>query len=517
MPQIVVQPGPTGTKDAFTFSLAPAFNYGANINLQVDSGTPVFPSWIHSFIQMDLPALPVGTVLRSATLQLHRRIAPSADMLMHVTRIGASWVEGTKVAALGDPGEITWNNSPAMTGGSIDDPVQPPVDLGWFDFDITAAAKQWIVGSLVNNGVRISVDAPDTQLFSHFYSSDDVDPTKWPRILLDYIVSARIRHVGPSGSEFTSYITPDGIEVPFNTPHPIGRWVISQSGWGTPPIEYITQRGPAQHGETVKAIFLRPRIIQLLIRQAYCNREAWWDGRAELLNEIRPNRQATATATVPGALRRVLANGEIRDIDVFISEGPRFEPRELNRWDEWAFQEVLRFIAHNPVVYDPTRVDAAFAIVLDDELVFPITFDVALDVIRFGAGELTAAMNIDYVGTWESLPIIVITGRLEHPIIENLTTGERLELNTVIPAGRTVTIDLTYGVKTIVDDLGTNLIGSLTTDSDLATFHIAPVPEAPQVAGVAVPTGRNEMQLTGSTPNATTAVEIRYFTRYFGI
>ncbi len=315
-----------------------------------------------------------------------------------------------------------------------------------------------------------------------------------------------------SGTEFVSYINPAGVEFPFHTPHRIGRFVISQSGWGTPPIEYVTQRGPFQHGETVKDFFLRPRIIQLLIRRSFCDRDAWWAGRLELLEEIRPNRQTVATAVVPGQLRRVQSDGTVRDINVFIAEGPRFEPRVLNRWDEWAFQEVLRFVAHDPVIFDPTRIDAAFTITLDADLVFPITFP-----ITFGGGDLLDTFNIDYTGSWESLPIIVITGRLNNPIIENLTTGERLELQTNIPPGRIVTIDLTYGQKTITDDLGNNLIGTLTTDSDLATFHIAPVPEAPQLAGAAVPTGRNQMRLTGTLPDDTTAVEIRFFTRYFGI
>ncbi len=292
----------------------------------------------------------------------------------------------------------------------------------------------------------------------------------------------------------------------------MGRWVISQSGWGTPPIEYVTQRGPFQHGETVKDFFLRPRIIQLMIRREFCDRDAWWAGRFDLLEEIRPNRQTVATAVVPGVLRRVQSDGTVRDIEVFIAEGPRFEPRVLNRWDEWSFQEVLRFIAHNPVIFDPTRVDASFTITLDLELVFPITFP-----ITFGGGDLLDNINIDYVGTWESLPIIVITGRLDNPIIQNLTTGQRLELQTIIPTGRTVTIDLTYGQKTIVDDLGNNLLGTLSTDSDLGTFHIAPVPEAPQVAAAAVPTGRNQMRLSGSAPDASTTVEIRFFNRFFGI
>ena len=305
-------------------------------------------------------------------------------------------------------------------------------------------------------------------------------------------------------SEWESYISPDGVEYPFHTPHNLGRWIVSQTGWGTPPIEYITQRGPFQHGVTVKDFFLQPRVIQLLIRQAFCDRDEWWDGRAALLNEIRPNRQTISTAVVPGRLQRCLPDGTLRAIEVFISDGPRFEQRQVNTWDEWAFQEVLRFVAHDPVIFDPTRNDVNFTIVLDGELVFPITFP-----IEFGPGEVDDTLNINYVGTWESLPIIVITGPIEQPRIDNLTTGEKLEFSIDIDPGQVVTVDLSYGSKTVLDQDGNNLIGGLTADSDLATFHIAPDPEAPL--------GVNQMRLQGMHATGATDIEIRYFDRYFGI
>ncbi len=302
---------------------------------------------------------------------------------------------------------------------------------------------------------------------------------------------------------FISYISPDGREYPLHTPHQFGRWVVSFSGFGTPPIDYITQRGPFQHGVTVKDFFLRPRVIQLLIRQAFCDRVAWWAGRAALLNEIRPNRQATATGATPGTLRIVETDGTTRDLSVFITEGPRFEPRVSGEWDEWAFMEALRFIAHDPVAFDPDEVTAAFMITLDDDLVFSITFP-----IRFGAGDLDDTLAVTYPGTWLTFPIITIVGPVETPRIDNNTTGEKIEFSIDIGPGRTITIDLSEGAKTVVDDLGSNLIGGITSDSDLGTFHIAPDPEAPG--------GVNDLRLRGIHPTGSTSVSLAYFSRYFG-
>ncbi len=304
--------------------------------------------------------------------------------------------------------------------------------------------------------------------------------------------------------QFINLISPDGTSYAMNTPHQFGRWVISDSGKGTPPIDYIVQRGPFQDGATVKDFFLGPRVIQMLIRQEFRDRLDWWDGRAALLDILRPNRQTVATGVEPFLLEWCLPDGTRRRISVFIAEGPRFEPRQLRVWDEHAFQEVLRFIAHDPLFFDPTEVSVAFSLGLGSDLVFPITFP-----IQFGSGIVSDSVSVTYTGTWETFPIIEIAGPLENPIITNTTTDEKLEFTIDIPAGRTVTIDLTYGNKSVVDDLGTNLIGKLSADSDLATFHIAPVPEAPG--------GVNVITLTGLNPTGSTSVILKYFTRFFGI
>ena len=60
-----------------------------------------------------------------------------------------------------------------------------------------------------------------------------------------------------SNQDRITYITPDGVEYMLSPPV----WVLQEDGFGMPPIEYVTQRGPLQHGETVKNLFLRPRTI----------------------------------------------------------------------------------------------------------------------------------------------------------------------------------------------------------------------------------------------------------------
>lgn len=302
----------------------------------------------------------------------------------------------------------------------------------------------------------------------------------------------------PALIESDYYVTPDGEE--FLLTGPGTRVVYSWEGEGLPPIDYITQRGPFQHGETPLNYFLRPRILQAIIRHSYCDREAYWTGRNNLLSYLRPNRQLTTTLT-PGKIRKRLANGERRDIDVFILEGPGFAARTNGRWDETAYTETLRFIAHNPVWYDPVQRSSSFSSPVS-ELVFPITFP-----ITFGAFEVSG--TITYVGTWNEYPVITVNGPISNFTIRNVTTDEDINISASISAGQSIIIDLRYGVKTITRNDGTNLIGTLSSDSDLASWHLAPDPEA---AG-----GVNDILISGGSADSNTSILVDYYRRYIGI
>lgn len=293
------------------------------------------------------------------------------------------------------------------------------------------------------------------------------------------------------------------------------KFLLSFTGEGMPPIEYINQSGPFQHGETLIDYRLQRRIIQLIHRSNGdpCERRTgYWSIRGEILNALRPNRQRVNEFCL-GRLRKEFPDGSTRDIDVIVQQGPIFAPRNLGQWDEWSFTETIRFIAPDPTFYDPEEQSLDFTLPsfaglifyedpdYDDHLTFPIVF---------GADAISGTATITYTGTWLTYPEIVITGPLNNPLIENTTTDEKIELDYDVPTGQTVTIRLPYGNKTVIDSTGVNRIGTVTTDSDLATFHIAPDPEAPD--GINVIEAGGDGGLLGSSQ-----ITIRYFTRYIGI
>lgn len=305
----------------------------------------------------------------------------------------------------------------------------------------------------------------------------------------------------PHLTEFDYYIAPDGTEYLLSDLDI--RAIMSSSGHGMAEIAYQSQQGPFQHGITLLDYRLQPRIIQILHRRKAGSRQFMWDARANVIDILRPNRQTVAGALALGTYRKILPDGTRRDLDVLLQAGPAFTfPGTV--WDEWSVNETLRFIAPDPTYYDPGGSESIFGFVELTELVFPITFPIV-----FGGSRIDATNNVTYLGTWLAYPTIVITGPFNAVTITNETTGESITLNYNIPIGETVTFDLRYGYKTVTNNFGTNLIGSLSPDSDLATFHLEPAPSA--VGGV------NVIRVEGSGAGLGSGVTVSWNSRYIGI
>ena len=133
--------------------------------------------------------------------------------------------------------------------------------------------------------------------------------------------------------------------------------------------------------------------------------------------------------------------------------------------------------------------------------------------ITFGSASLSEGFTIDYEGTWNAFPTLTIVGPWDNFSLTNAATLETLDFGYNISANETVTFDLAYGVKSVTNQVGTNLIGSLSTDSDLATFHLTP--DAEVTTGVA--NGLNPMTVTGTNLTEDSGVVVEWYTRYIGI
>lgn len=302
--------------------------------------------------------------------------------------------------------------------------------------------------------------------------------------------------------EFDQYITPDGEVFNFDGKY---KFITSVSGQGMSPIKYLSQKGPFQHGETIYDYRLQKRIIQIAFEQSIKSRWDHWTVREELMNFFRPNRQVL-NAFDPGILRKKLPTGNIRDLDVFIEIGPQFSATKDR--NQFSIQDTIRFVAPNPTFYDPTQQSQVWTWAESNELVFPFTFE--NDIISFIESFLSKVETVTYEGTWLAYPSFTITGPTQGFTIENQTTDEVLEYLRLVGSGETITIILDYGNKSIESSVYGNVIGYLSSNSDLATFHLAPDPEAAD--------GGNDIRILLPTGiDGTSLVTMNWYTRYIGI
>jgi len=297
--------------------------------------------------------------------------------------------------------------------------------------------------------------------------------------------------------ELDYFITPDGKRLDLHNGADL--FLLDLAGTGMPPIQYIESRGPFQHGTTIIDYRLDPRVMQLILRGQACDRYDYWDLRANLLNYLRPNRQTTPGEVCPGVLRKILPGGATRDIDVYIQQGPAFT---ASVGDTHAVTEAILFVAPDPTFYDPVQAAHIWYIGTQDNLVFPFTFPFTL-----GDTTIFSTQVVNYVGTWLTYPSIAIVGPLQSPEIRNDTTGEVIRLGYVITNGEIVTISLKFGAKSFTSSIRGNIIGY--ASGDIATFHVAPDPEAPL--------GVNTITVSGSSASVgITSVTFSYFIRYIG-
>jgi hypothetical protein len=282
--------------------------------------------------------------------------------------------------------------------------------------------------------------------------------------------------------------------------------LLAHDGLGMAPVQRVTQEGPFQHGATQVNARLAPRGITLSL--AMVRDDNWstdWlyrNALTDILNDI--DHELYLDVTLPTfflTARTVRMNVHYLDSLTMPRSG------DHDGFD----RSVLQLIAHDPVWYDPNPEVVTMDVTAGGEGLM-----VAME-IPFGLGgtivdEVTQFL---YPGTWFSYPIIRITGPIENACltaysIAGGTATVKLDFTGVtIAAGDYYEIDCRYGYKTVKDKTGTNKIADLTSDSDLASFVIAPHPYFQD--------GANQFTLTGINATNATACSVTYYNRYIGI
>lgn len=264
----------------------------------------------------------------------------------------------------------------------------------------------------------------------------------------------------------------------------------SIAGLGASRVREITNRGPAQNGDTFLDFRWEPRKIQIAFSGLGTDEATWHDRRAELLRIFKPSRSLIQ-------LRYSRPPNRVYQWDCSVSIPPQFSSDDRIGFTQRAVAELT---CHNPFPYDPEGVSVPFSLSAGGTG-FAIP---ALTNFTFGASTLNATnvISLSDVAAVESFPIITLTGPINTPTITNNTTGDTLSFSTNLAGGTTYTIDTRYGYKSVVDQLNATKTGDLTSTSDLATFNLVP--------------GDNSITVTGASATAATGINFQFYKYFIG-
>ena len=297
--------------------------------------------------------------------------------------------------------------------------------------------------------------------------------------------------------ELYEFETADGLKLPLS-----GKvWMLNNAGFGMPPIGYEVRQAYKQDGVSLIDYQLQQRnfLVEIYYKGTE-DRQEYWQNRERLLNIFRPNRGGNVTMKI---VRHDLTK---RSIEVRLAGGLEFETESANN-NNWDIGASLELVAFNPTWFDSDETSIELAGESGDELVFPITFDD--ENIIFGiAGFIFGTGDLAYQGTWETYPIITLTGQYDSAVIENTATGISATLAVPIPSNATRIIDFTPGSVSVLDGNGDSKFNELDINSNM---RLAILPDS-ELGGAT-----QAIQITMTNTDSNSAVIIEYKTRYIGI
>lgn len=282
---------------------------------------------------------------------------------------------------------------------------------------------------------------------------------------------------------------------------------------GMAEIRRLSQRAAAQIGDTDVGYRWEPRYLDLV-----------WGIVGSSLSDYRDIRERLQTVFLPRtyATQLIFAFGDrTRALDVHLDGELLWSDRV-----EVAERVSGIFKASDPRLYDPAvhAVTFSFDSISGGGDGMPVPLAIPWEV---GADVLDLVIDVTYAGASKmaapEYPVIRIAGPIEDPVITNETTGEVIDLSgegglVLSDSSEWVDVDLASppgDAKTITDQDGNSAEQYLTTDSDLATFHLAPAGEL--LSSGIYATGVNSIRVTGDNVTQLTVVTLRYYDRYYGV
>jgi len=259
---------------------------------------------------------------------------------------------------------------------------------------------------------------------------------------------------------------------------------LGDQGFGLAPMHRITTRGPLQQGDSDIDFRLDPRVLQLplVVANTSSDGKRWYHYqiRERLLEIFQPQYSGVLQLIVLG-LNGASAVDYERRINVNLLGGLSFDVDPSN----YNVRTVVQLRASDPTWYESSYPSGNRF------------------VVNYVTSNINGSQVINVGGNWWTYPIIRLFGPITNPVITNSTTGQSITFTGTISAGAYYDIDLEYGKKTVVDNLGVNRISTVSSASAFATWSLGP--------------SNNTIAITGTGTTAATNAVFNYFYRYTGI
>lgn len=278
-------------------------------------------------------------------------------------------------------------------------------------------------------------------------------------------------------------------------------------------LRRLSQRSPLQIGDTDLGFRVEPRFEDLA-----------WVIKGTTLEDYR-NVRGRFLETWVGrdtAVQLIFAfTDRTRALDVHLDG-------ELNMGERMGLVERISgvFKASDPRLYDPTAITLSFSLAGAGgggaggwEIDWPIPWAIGTDtldhVITFLYANGSRLAAPEY-------PRIRIFGPIDSPVVTNETTEEVIDLSAnggLSLSGPTEWVDIDLAgpdrrdAKTIRDQDGDSADQYLTSESDLATWHLAPAGE--QLPDGSWATGSNTVRVQGSGVTSQSLATMTYYDRYW--
>ncbi len=212
------------------------------------------------------------------------------------------------------------------------------------------------------------------------------------------------------------------------------------------PVEHVTDDVPGEAGSRLREV--RVRDGQVVVPVAVKARD-----EVELRERLRVWVDRFAPDRGDGRLRVTGPAGDQRELVCRYASGLEGDESRDNR-GYWVQKAAIVLRAFDPYWYAVSDVAETFTPPA------PATF-FPIFPLRLSGSEVFADATVDNSGDVDTWPVITIVGPGVHPVVANLTSDERIELDVTLAAGDVIVVDTRPGVKSVRAGDGSNLFGAL--------------------------------------------------------